>query len=320
MRGSWRLVAFCALLAMPANGWAGDRARPKRTRITCPADLAAAVAAQCPCDGARSHGQYVSCLARYRNSLRRSGCLDDTGRTMVRCAGRSTCGRPEAVVCCTTAPFVAHDAAACVAQGGVSQGPGSVCMVCPVGDPPPTTTTTSTTITTTSTTSTTTDTTTTSTTSSSTTTVPSGVTYGNATEFPGASAHSPDFLLGVPVVVPQSSMLTHLCVIAKSGGPDVVLALYSDAGGWPDTLVADTSATPMTVGTMELPVTPTAVAPGTYWIMGVYSADASIGVDESDPSAPDRYTDDPFGSPLPDPFGPATAYSGQRFNYYVRVE
>ena len=115
-------------------------------------------------------------------------------------------------------------------------------------------------------------------------------------------------------------MLTHLCLIAKADGPNVILALYTDNAGWPDRLVAATPATPMTVGPMEIPVAPTSVSAGTYWIMGVYDTDASIGIDQSDPTAPVRYAAQPFASPLPDPFGPATAYSGQKFNYYVRVE
>ena len=66
-----------------------------------------------------------------------------------------------------------------------------------------------------------------------TTTLPAGVTYGNAVEFPGASQHTPGYLLGGPISVPQASTLTHLGVIAKSGGPHVILALYSDTAGEP---------------------------------------------------------------------------------------
>jgi hypothetical protein len=158
------------------------------------------------------------------------------------------------------------------------------------------------------------------TTSTTTTTLLAGDAFGNAVEFPGASAHAADYLLGDPLVVPRAGMLTHLCVIAKNAGPHVMLALYADVGGEPGPLVASTAATAMTAGAMEVPVAPTAVAPGTYWMMGVYDADASIGIDESDPSAPVRYTSEAFGTALPDPFGTALEYSGQRFNYYVRVE
>ena len=136
---------------------------------------------------------------------------------------------------------------------------------------------------------------------------------------PGASANAPGYLLGGPISVPRPSTLTHIGVIAKSGGSHVILALYSDTAGEPDRLVASTAPAPMTVGAMEIPVTPTVLASGVYWIMGVYDADASIGIDESDPNAPVRYLDQSFFSPLPDPLPPAFAYLGQAFNYYIKV-
>ncbi len=75
--------------------------------VTCPPDVGAALAAQCPCDSSgpgqswKNHGQYVSCVVRFRNDLRKAGCLDDTAkRTIARCAARSTCGKAGAVLCC----------------------------------------------------------------------------------------------------------------------------------------------------------------------------------------------------------------------------
>ena len=166
----------------------------------------------------------------------------------------------------------------------------------------------------------TTTTTSTSTTTSTTTTLPTGNTFGNAVEFPDASAHSADYLVGSPITVPTPSVLTHLAVIGKASGANVMLALYSDPGGDPDHLVAATGAVPMSVGAMEIPVAPMSLAAGTYWLMGVYDADASIGIDENDPNAPDCYAPHVFSDALPDPFGSSFPYSGQRFNYYVRVQ
>ena len=71
---------------------------------------------------------------------------------------------------------------------------------------------------------------------------------------------------------------------------------------------------------MEIPVTPVALPPGQYWMFGIYDSDASIGIDETDPMAPVRYQEMPFGPTLPQPFGAASSYTGQRFNYYVRVQ
>ena len=113
--------------------------------------------------------------------------------------------------------------------------------------------------------------------------------------------------------------LMNLALVAKSGGPQVILALYSDTAGEPDRLVASTPATTMTVGPVEVAVTPTPLPAGAYWMMAVYDGDASVGIDESDPAAPVRYMSQSFSDPLPDPMPPAFSYSGQRFNYYVRV-
>jgi hypothetical protein len=322
MRASHALAVTFVLLALPAAP-AGAHRRTVPV-ASCPDDVAAALAAQCPCDGAATHGQYVRCVVTFRNALRRARCLTDAARVTVRCAERSTCGKPGAVVCClpcdasdgctTRRARVLGNEATCVAAGGASAGAGSACGACAgdAGTSSTTTTTTSTTSTTTSTSS--------STTSTTTTTLAPGTDFGNDVEFPGASDHSPDFLLGGPVAMPQAGMLTHLCVIAKSAGADVILSLYSDANADPAHLVASTAATPMTVGRMEIPVTPTQLPGGTYWIMGVYDADASIGIDQSDPSMPVRYTSQPFSTPLPDPFGPAFEYTGQTFNYYLKVE
>ena len=289
MRHPTRLLVLVGVLALPTTIVAKGRPDPTRDgastaahgatgqpqSTTCPSDVAAVVAAACPCTGTwRNHGQYVRCVVHTRHALRRVGCSGDALRGIGPGAARSTCGRSTAV------------------------------------------TTTSTTSRTTSTSTTTSSTTSTTTTS----TLAAGGTYGNSVEFPAASVNTADYLLGTPLTIPVPSMLTHLCVIAKAGGPDVILALYSDNAGWPDQLVAATPATLMTVGPMEIPVTPTALAAGTYWLMGVYDTDASIGFDQSDPTAPIRYAAHAFASPLPDPFGGATPYSGQTFNYYVRVE
>src|SRR5262245_20587768 len=126
----------------------------------------------------RNHGQFIKCVVHFRNALRKSGCLTSAERqTIASCAARSTCGK-EKVLCChyvvgtctdptpgdmvkagmcsndatlacdtaadctTSTAHIAHDATACMADGGVVvDGGGSVCTPCPT-----TTTTTTTTL------------------------------------------------------------------------------------------------------------------------------------------------------------------------------
>jgi hypothetical protein len=341
---SRRLVVLFAVLvvsiAVPASGggrWGRDRSR----RGSCPADVAQALAESCPCDSAANHGAYVNCVAHFARALRWAGCPNNM--LVFPCAARSTCGSSSAaVICCLPVESacdsdgdctrrrgrIAPNEATCTAAGGIPAGRGSACGACATSTTTSTVTTTTTTVTdpTTTTTddptttTTETDPTTTTTSSTTTTTLASGFTYGNADEFPAASDNSPDFLVGTPLMVTQPSVLTHLCVITKAAGPNMMLALYTDSNGLPDQLVASIPSTPMTLGRMEIPVAPMQIPAGTYWMMGVYDAEASIGLDESDPNALDAYASQDFSSPLPDPFGPAGSYTGQKFNYYVRVE
>ena len=148
----------------------------------CPADVGAALAAACPCaadaEGVpwKNHGKYVSCVVRYRNELRRAGCIDaEAKRTIASCAARSTCGKEGAVLCCvydtsatctdaapgdgtaagicsnddtvacdTSAdcatakgPKVSREADRCTDKGGTVVGEGSVCSGCPLPPPAP---------------------------------------------------------------------------------------------------------------------------------------------------------------------------------------
>lgn len=311
-----RSLLVLVLLAVPiaaaahrGNGNGKGHGRP--APVDCPADIAAALAEACPCDTAPSHGRYVSCIVRFRTALRRAGCLTEDANRIARCAARSTCGRSEAVLCCVPSESgggvrISRDAASCEARSGTAGGTGSVCGACI-----PTTTSSSTSSTSTST----------STSSTTSSTAPSGFVFGNAVEFAGASVSAPGFLLGGPVTVPAPVTLTHLCLIGKSAGPNTVMALYrSDSLGRPAGLVAATAATPVAAGRVEIPVTPTALAAGTYWLTAVFDVEASVGLDESDATAPVRYVRRPWGMAPPNPFGTASGYNGQRFNYYLLAE
>src|SRR5690348_17067803 len=124
-------------------------ADPDRSDI---ANARTAVAANCDCAGAVSHGAYVSCAAQQANlTLVNKGC---TG-AVKRCASRSTCGkRAGAVTCCFTKPTgtrckIKRDAAHCQAPPGATACVGSHTSCCDActstGCATTTTTTTSTT-------------------------------------------------------------------------------------------------------------------------------------------------------------------------------
>src|SRR5262245_23822042 len=59
----------------------------------------AAVAANCDCAGSPNHGQYVKCATEQaRATLVNQSCRG----AVVKCAAKSTCGKPGFVTCCRT--------------------------------------------------------------------------------------------------------------------------------------------------------------------------------------------------------------------------
>src|SRR6185369_15749020 len=121
------VIALCGVFA----GAATAKKPESQTKKSCPSDMAAAVAQQCPCEGADSHGAYVSCVMGARKALMKAGCPRLAMQGLVRCAMRSTCGRDDAVLCCLgTGPAmrVARNAGSCQAAGGTAMGQGSACQ------------------------------------------------------------------------------------------------------------------------------------------------------------------------------------------------
>src|SRR5438552_292234 len=85
--------------ARPSFPTCGDQA----TDAQAVADTRAAAASECDCAAAASHASYVACVVRVANTAARGGTLRPQCRTaVVRCAARSTCGRPGDVTCCGT--------------------------------------------------------------------------------------------------------------------------------------------------------------------------------------------------------------------------
>jgi hypothetical protein len=156
---------------------------------------------------------------------------------------------------------------------------------------------------------------------SSTCTVSTTYKVGNYTLFTGKSSHSPDFLLGSQLTLTKAAKLIDFGVISISTGQDVTMALYTDSGGAPDTLVAYTTSTALTGSDQQLaPNTNASLSAGNYWIMAVYNNTASVGYDTSITTAQVDYISFTYGGTLPTTFPTPTIYDGQRFNYYLVVE
>jgi len=87
------VLLFALVLALPA----GVRAQAEHP--DCEAERCAAqnaIAQQCPsCSEASNHGRYVSCVAHVVKRTVSPGCRGKA----IRCAARSTCGKPGFVTC-----------------------------------------------------------------------------------------------------------------------------------------------------------------------------------------------------------------------------
>ncbi len=143
---------------------------------------------------------------------------------------------------------------------------------------------------------------------------------GNDVEFGKNSDQGADYLLGTRIIVAAPATLDALAVIGKTTGALVTLALYTESAGAPHTLLAETDPTPLVLGALEIPLAggPVPLPAGSYWFMGVYSANAQIGLRHL-PSSTVRYVAHDFDTPLPALFPPHGSIMGQEFNYYLVV-
>ncbi len=127
------------------------------TDVAAVAATRAAAASACPCASAASHGSYVSCVAGVARAAADHGPLPrECKSAVVKCAARSTCGRPSFVTCCRIRTHgitcqTVNTAGACTAKGGTVGACASCCDACTGGCPTSTTTSTTTTSATTST-------------------------------------------------------------------------------------------------------------------------------------------------------------------------
>ena len=144
--GLWLCVVFSSgSVALAKCDPTGD---PDKTDI---ASARAAVAANCDCAAAASHGAYVSCAALQANAvLVNVSCAG----AVKRCAAHSTCGKPAGAVTCSvtrstgTKCKIKRDAGHCRAPPGGTACVGSYTSCCDATGCVTTTTTTSTTTTT----------------------------------------------------------------------------------------------------------------------------------------------------------------------------
>ena len=133
----------------------------------------------------------------------------------------------------------------------------------------------------------------------------------------GSNTFTADNLLGEAIDIPQPILVTKLAVSTAASGPHVVVGLYTNNGGVPNTLVASTPSTAVSFGANEIAVTASkTITAGTYWLMAVYDKDAQIEKDSATTNT-FCYISFAFSASLPTTWPGGTSYQTGHAGYYV---
>jgi hypothetical protein len=115
-------IAFALLATLALVPAAAAKPNKPDCTAALPA-VQAAVAADCDCAGAPTHGQYVRCAGKVVKGLVADGTLEKGCKgSMVRTAAKSSCGKGDALTCCVErrngVRCLVKTAAACERLGG----------------------------------------------------------------------------------------------------------------------------------------------------------------------------------------------------------
>ncbi len=130
-----------------------------------------------------------------------------------------------------------------------------------------------------------------------------------------------DYLLGSKIQLNSSGTLYSLNLIGRNTGAQVQMALYDDNSGIPGNLIITSDTTIVTTvgtGIVSLPVVPTQLAAGDYWIMAVYSIDGGHTYSR-DTTHQVYYIALNYGSTIPASAINFIGYTGSEFTYFMEV-
>lgn len=123
-------------------------------------------------------------------------------------------------------------------------------------------------------------------------------------------------LSGVKFTVSGTSTLNSINLVGNDTGSAVRMAVYDDEGG-PNNLIASATGT-VGAGITSLPVTPTEIAAGDYWVMAIYEVDG-YHTDRNRLASGNivYYKNHDYNDPLPDPGSGFVSYVGTDFLYFL---
>jgi len=135
-----------------------------------------------------------------------------------------------------------------------------------------------------------------------------------------AGSFSENYLLGVKFTLSNLGTLNSINMIGNGSGSNIQMAVYDDNAGVPNDLVISSGVTTVGTGVVTLPVTPTQLMPGDYWIMAIYQSFGNhSNVDQSISGNVVYYTSLVFGNPIPTNASGFSSYLNQDFLYFLDI-
>ncbi|MBK7759824.1 MAG: hypothetical protein IPI35_26160 [Deltaproteobacteria bacterium] len=149
-----------------------------------------------------------------------------------------------------------------------------------------------------------------------------GATYtvGNATAFTSYQTFGANTFVAMPITVSSSATLYSIGTIHSFPSGDMKLAVYTNSGSAPGTLVAQTAATAVSSGAQEVPISAGSVSlpAGSYWIAAIYTAN-SYPTTHTSSTTGWRYVSTSYSSAFPTTAPSTTALTIKSSNYYIVV-
>jgi hypothetical protein len=128
------------------------------------------------------------------------------------------------------------------------------------------------------------------------------------------------FLFAVPITFDFKTRVLDFGMVGRTAnGAFVTMALYTNNGGVPGTLIGSSTEKQIAVGQNNMsPVSALIQQPGNYWLVGIFSANAT-SYEQASAGAVYRYASGSYAT-FPATFPASTQVSGTLENFYVRVQ
>ncbi len=143
---------------------------------------------------------------------------------------------------------------------------------------------------------------------------------GNETPTELINNFSANFLLGVKFTLSQEGTLNSFNLIGNNTGGGVQMAVYDDNSGVPNNLIISSSLGTIDNEIISLPVTPTLLQAGDYWVMAVYEIDGNSSTfNENSSEFVSYFQSLTYGAALPTNASDFFVISGLEILYYLEI-